>query len=134
MPLPAFAILPITYLPIPVTSDEVIFRICSMTKPITTVAVMMLYEEGRFMLEDPVSKYLPEFKNPKVLVKPAEGKPYTIPATREITIRDLLRHTSGLTYHWNGDLGPIYREANVAHGLLPYDGTIADSTSRYARM
>src|SRR5919109_2259917 len=68
---------------------DTLFRICSMTKPITSVAVMMLYEEGRFLLEDPVSKYLPEFKNPKVLVKPASGEPYTIPASREITIRDL---------------------------------------------
>jgi len=108
------------------------FRICSMTKPIASLAVMMLYEEGRFMLEDPVSKYLPEFKNPKVLVKPASGAQYTIPATREITIRDLLRHTSGITYQWNGDLGPMYKDANVASGLLPYDGTIADSTKRLA--
>ena len=77
---------------------DAMFRICSMTKPITSVAVMMLYEEGRFLLDDPVSKYLPEFKNPKVLVKPASGEPYSIPATKEITIRDLLRHTSGITY------------------------------------
>ena len=110
------------------------FRICSMTKPITSLAVMMLYEEGRFLLEDPVSKYLPEFKHPKVLVKPATGAPYTIPATHEITIRDLLRHTSGITYHWNSDLGPMYKDANVAHGLLPYDGTIADSTKRLASL
>ena len=108
------------------------FRICSMTKPITSVAVMMLYEEGRFLLEDPISKYLPEFKNPKVLVKPASGSPYSIPATREITIRDLLRHTSGLTYQWNDDLGPMYAASNVAHGLLPYDGTIEDSVKRLA--
>lgn len=111
---------------------DTMFRICSMTKPITSTAVMMLYEEGRFLLEDPVSKYLPEFRHPKVLVKPASGAPYTIPATREITIRDLLRHTSGITYHWNEDLGPMYKDANVAHGLLPYDGTIADSTTRLA--
>ena len=111
-----------------------LFRICSMTKPITSVAVMMLYEEGRFLLDDPVSQYLPEFKSPKVLVKPASGEPYTIPATREITIRDLLRHTSGLTYHWNPDLGPRYRDANVAHGLLPYDGTIEDSVKRLAAL
>jgi CubicO group peptidase (beta-lactamase class C family) len=108
------------------------FRICSMTKPITTLAVMMLYEEGHFLLDDPVSKYLPEFKNPKVLVKPASGAPYTIPATREITIRDLLRHTSGITYDWNEDLGPMYKDAKVASGLLPYDGTIADSTKHLA--
>ena len=108
------------------------FRICSMTKPITSVAVMMLYEEGKFLLDDPVSKYLPEFKNPKVLVKPASGEPYTIPATKEITIRDLLRHTSGLTYQWNPDLGPMYEKANVASGLLPYDGTIGDSVKNLA--
>ena len=111
---------------------DTMFRICSMTKPITSLAVMMLYEEGHFLLDDPVSKYLPEFKNPKVLVKPASGAPYTIPATHEITIRDLLRHTSGITYHWNEDLGPMYKDANVASGLLPYDGTIEDSTKRLA--
>src|SRR5256886_8049823 len=111
-----------------------IFRICSMTKPITTVGAMILYEEGRFLLDDPVSKYLPEFKNPKVLVKPASGEPYSIPASKEITIRDLLRHTSGLTYHWNPDLGPMYKSANVAHGLLPYDGTIEDSVKHLAEI
>jgi CubicO group peptidase (beta-lactamase class C family) len=110
------------------------FRICSMTKPITSVAVMLLYEEGRFLLEDPISKYLPEFKNPKVLVKPPSGEPYTVPASREITIRDLLRHTSGITYHWNADLGTIYTNANVAHGLAQYDGTIGDSTKRLAAL
>src|SRR5262249_18326534 len=101
--------------------SDVMFCICSMTKPITSVAVMMLYEEGKFLLEDPVSKYLPEFKNPKVLVKPAQGEPYTVPATKEITIRHLLRHTSGLTYGWNADLGPITQKANVATRLLHYD-------------
>ncbi len=111
---------------------DALFRICSMTKPITSLAVMMLYEEGHFLLEDPISKYLPEFKNPKVLVKPANGEPYSIPATREITILDLLRHTSGLSYHWNPDIGSLYKSANVAHGLLPYDGTIEDSVKRLA--
>jgi CubicO group peptidase (beta-lactamase class C family) len=111
---------------------EAMFRICSMTKPITSVAVMMLYEEGKFLLDDPVSKYLPEFKNPKVLVKPASGATYTIPATKEITIRDLLRHTSGITYQWNDDLGPMYEKADVASGLLPFDGTIADNVKHLA--
>lgn len=108
------------------------FRICSMSKPITTVAAMMLYEEGKFLLDDPVSKYLPEFKNMKVLVKPAQGERYTIPASKEITIRDLMRHTSGMTYNWNVDLGAAYEAANVASGLLQYDGTIAESTTRLA--
>jgi len=113
---------------------DAMFRICSMTKPITSVAVMMLYEEGKFLLDDPVSKYLPEFKNPKVLMKPPQGEPYTIPAAKEITIRDLLRHTSGLTYNWNEDLGPMYEKANVATGLLPYDGTIGDSVKNLAAL
>ncbi len=113
---------------------DAMFRICSMTKPITTVAAMMLYEEGKFLLDDPVSKYLPEFKNAKVLVKPAQGEPYTIPATKEITIRDLMRHTSGITYQWNADLGPIYEKADVASGLLQYDGTIGDSVNRLAAL
>jgi CubicO group peptidase (beta-lactamase class C family) len=111
---------------------DAMFRICSMTKPITSVAVMMLYEEGRFLLEDPVSKYLPDFKNAKVYVQPAKGDPYSIPATREITIRDLLRHTSGITYQWNSVLGPLYKNANVASGLASYDGTIEDSVKRLA--
>jgi CubicO group peptidase (beta-lactamase class C family) len=113
---------------------DAMFRICSMTKPITSVAVMMLYEEGKFLLDDPVSKYLPEFKNPKVLVKPASGATYTIPATKEITIRDLLRHTSGITYQWNDDLGPTYEKADVASGLLPFDGTIADNVKHLAAL
>src|ERR1700692_460192 len=111
---------------------DAMFRICSMTKPITSVAVMMLYEEGRFLLDDPVSKYLPEFKNRKVLVKPASGEPYSIPATKEITIRDLLRHTSGITYNWNNDLGAMYESAGVASGLLQYEGTIGDSVKHLA--
>jgi len=113
---------------------DALFRICSMSKPITSLAAMMLYEEGRFLLDDPVSKYIPEFKNPKVLVKPPSGQPYTIPASREITIRNLMTHTSGLTYHWNGDVGQMYKDANVAHGLLQYDGTIGDSVKHLAGM
>jgi len=118
----------------PMRNDS-IFRICSMTKPITSVAVMMLYEDGKFMLEDPVSKYLPEFKNPKVLVKSSEGRPpYTIPAAREITIKDLLTHTSGLTYEWNETLGEQYKAAHVASGLLQYDGTIEDNVKNLASL
>ena len=115
-------------------APDAMFRICSMTKPITSVAVMMLYEEGRFLLDDPVSKYLPEFKNPKVLVKPASGEPYSIPATKGITIRDLLRHTSGITYNWNDELGPMYNKAGVASGLLQFEGTIGDSVKHLASL
>jgi CubicO group peptidase (beta-lactamase class C family) len=115
----------------PMKTDS-IFRICSMTKPITSTAVMMLYEEGKLTLEDPISKYLPEFKSPRVLVKPESGALYTVPAKREITIRDLLRHTSGLTYPWNGDLGRAYADAKVASGLVQFDGTIAESVQHLA--
>ena len=111
---------------------DAMFRICSMSKPITSLAAMMLYEEGRFLLDDPVSKYLPEFKNPKVFVKPTHGDPYTIPATKEITIRDLLRHTSGITYQWQEELGPLYQKGNVPSGLLQFDGTVADMTKNLA--
>jgi CubicO group peptidase (beta-lactamase class C family) len=115
----------------PMQTDS-IFRICSMSKAITSLAVMMLYEDGKFLLDDPVSMYLPEFKHPKVLVKPASGAPYTIPATNEITIRHLLTHTSGLTYPWNADLGQMYKDAHVADGLSQYDGTIGDSVKQLA--
>ena len=111
---------------------DALFRICSMSKAITSLAVMMLYEEGEFLLDDPVSKYIPEFKNPKVLVKPASGPSYSIPAKREITIRNLLTHTSGMTYPWNDDLGQMYKDAKVADGLSQYDGTIGDSVKRLA--
>jgi CubicO group peptidase (beta-lactamase class C family) len=113
---------------------DAIFRICSMTKPITTLAVMMLYEEGRFQLDDPIAKYIPEFANPQVLVTPKVGKPYTIPATQPITIRHLLTHTSGISYNWDTDLGPLYKEANVASGIVQFDGTIGDSVKRLARL
>ena len=74
-----------------------IFRIASMSKPITGVAVMMMLEEGKLRLNDLVSKFLPEFKNPKVAIpKGAPGEFYTVPADRELTIRDLLTHTNGL--------------------------------------
>src|SRR5271156_987931 len=113
---------------------DAIFRICSMSKAITSLAVMMLYEEGNFLLDDPVSKYIPEFRNPKVLVKPASGPTYTIPATREITIRNLLTHTSGLTYTWNPELGQSYKYSKVADGLSQYDGTIQDSVKHLAHL
>jgi len=86
----------------PMRKDN-IFRMYSMTKAVTGVAVMMLYEQGRFDLSDPVSRYLPEFAHMKVAIEKtdAAGKPvlaYTVPAEHEITILDLLRHTSGLNY------------------------------------
>jgi CubicO group peptidase (beta-lactamase class C family) len=74
---------------------DAIFRIHSMSKPITTAAALLLYEEGRFTLDEPVSKYLPEFKGLRVF---AGKNDETVEAKLEMTIRDLMRHTSGLTY------------------------------------
>lgn len=84
---------------IPLEKDD-IFRIASQTKAITTVAALMLHEEGKFLLTDPVSKYIPYFANPKVLVRfdSASGTVETRPAKREITIKDLLTHTAGIPY------------------------------------
>jgi len=116
---------------------DAIFRIASMTKPVTSVAVMMLYEEGRVLLDDPVSKYIPEFKKPKVLVLDKSGQrdakgPATVPAKREITVRHLLTHTSGLTYQWNEHLGPLYKEAGITHGLVQDEGTLAEKMKKLA--
>ena len=91
-----------------------IFRIYSMTKPITSVAVMMLYEEGYFQLDDPVSHFITEFKDMKVFEDMGNNQIKTVPAKREITIRDLLRHTSGLTYDFSaGPIAKMYQEADL---------------------
>jgi CubicO group peptidase (beta-lactamase class C family) len=80
--------------------QDAIFRIASMTKPVTSFAIMMLAEEGKLSLDDPVSKYLPAFQNPQVFTRfnDADGKYETRPARRPITIRHLLANTSGLGY------------------------------------
>lgn len=94
---------------------DALFRIYSMTKPIVSVAVMMLWEEGRLLLSDPISKYIPAFAETKAGVIRAEAVS-TVPISRPITVQDLLRHTSGLTYEFRGT-GPIhkaYGEAKVA--------------------
>jgi CubicO group peptidase (beta-lactamase class C family) len=91
-------------------SAETIFRVYSMSKPIVSVAAMQLVEEGKLKLEDPLSKYIPEFAAPKVLL----GKGKTRPAAREITIRDLMSHESGLIYGFfdqQSELGKMYMAA-----------------------
>ena len=94
---------------------DAIFRIYSMTKPIVSVAVMMLWEEGRLLLGDPIAKHLPEFAQPRVAVFSGDTMG-TTDADRPITVQDLLRHTSGLTYEFRGDtpLHRAYAEARVA--------------------
>jgi CubicO group peptidase (beta-lactamase class C family) len=90
----------------PITTDT-LFRIFSMTKPITTVAAMMLYEQAKFQLDDPVSKYIPEFKNLQVW-KSGTGDDFaTEPAASEITIQQIMTHTSGLTYAFMDPDSPL---------------------------
>jgi CubicO group peptidase (beta-lactamase class C family) len=120
-------------------NTNTIFRIASMTKPITSVAVMMLYEQGHFLLSDPISKYLPEFKEPKVLViRSSENNNSSmdtvVTANREITIRNLLSHTSGLTYQWDEHLGEAYKNADITHGLLPDESTLAVKMKKLAEI
>jgi CubicO group peptidase (beta-lactamase class C family) len=79
-------------------TPETIYRIYSMTKPLTAVAIMMLYEEGRFQLDDPITRFLPAFAQQRVFTGGGYGAVMTEPAVRDITFRDLLTHTSGLTY------------------------------------
>lgn len=112
--------------------EDAIFRIASMTKPITSAAVMMLHEEGRLRLADPVSLYLPEFAKQRVLAEaPADS---AVPARQEVTIRQLLTHTSGLTYHWDPRLGRAYREAGITHGLVQDSGTLGKKMGQLARL
>jgi CubicO group peptidase (beta-lactamase class C family) len=122
----------------PMTRDT-IFRIASMTKPITSVAAMMLVDRGELKLDDPIAKYLPEFKDAKVAVpgKPGDAARYTtVPAEREITVHHLLTHTSGITYRFFGKpiLGDLYREAGVSDGLVQTEGTIGDNVKRLAKL
>jgi CubicO group peptidase (beta-lactamase class C family) len=86
---------------------DAIFRIYSMTKPITSVAAMMLWEEGRFLLGDPIAKYLPELSNLDVAMERGT-EIERVPVERAVTIHDLLRHTSGLTYEFRG-AGPVQK-------------------------
>ncbi len=122
-------------------ATDAIFRIASMSKAITSVAIMMLYEEGKFRLHDPVGKFLPAFAKSVVAVKPTDatpaltGKTYaTVPANRPIQIRDLLTHTAGLTYG-EGLANADYRAANlIGWNFTAKDETIADAIKRLATL
>ena len=104
--------------------DDTIFRIYSMTKPITSVAFMMLFEEGRVALDEPVVKYIPEWKNLGVFVAGTAPNFLTRPLSRPMLIVDLLRHTSGLTYGFQqrSNVDAAYREAKI--GEVEKAGTL----------
>jgi CubicO group peptidase (beta-lactamase class C family) len=104
----------------PVETDT-LWRIFSMTKPITSVAAMMLAEEGLLELDDPISRWLPEFASPKVFVKGSSLRPLTEPATEPIRVWHLLTHTAGLTYgfHHGHPVDAMYRAAGFEWGTPP---------------
>lgn len=109
---------------------DAIFRIASQTKAIASIGLMMLFEEGKFLLDDPVSKYIPEFANPQVIDKynPADTSFTTVPASREITIRDLFTHTSGIDYALIGSpmMNAVYSKAGIMGGFGNDRITIGD--------
>ena len=117
---------------------DAIFRIASQTKALTTIGLMMLFEEGKFLLDDPLSKYIPAFKSPKVLNKfnEQDSSFTTVPAKREITIRQLLTHTSGISYPGIGtkEAVAIYAKNNIPSGIGTPDGVLADAINRLATL
>jgi CubicO group peptidase (beta-lactamase class C family) len=119
-------------------SKDAIVRIASQTKAITSTAVMMLYEEGKFLLDEPISKYIPAFKSPVVLDKfnETDSSYTTIPAKREITIRDLLTHTSGISYSGIGtkEANAIYAKNKIANGLGTPNLKLVDFANALAKM
>ena len=115
---------------------DTLLRIYSMTKPITSVAAMTLFEQGKFQLDDPVSKFIPEFEKTTVLVEDGDSTK-TVPARRQITIRDVFRHTTGFNYA--GDKAREYyeREGMILRpplGMLPPDMTIEEAAAALARI
>ncbi len=118
-------------------TKDAIFRIASQSKAITATAVMMLWEEGKFRLDDPISKYIPEFQDPEVLAtfNEADSSYTTTPADKEITIRHLLTHTSGVGYGViDGDprIKKIYAKAGVTDLFTTADISIEESIKKLA--
>ena len=115
---------------------DTIFRIYSMTKPLTSTAIMMLYEEGRFQLDDPISKFIPAFANPRVMTGGSRGKIETVPAEREINFRDLLTHTSGLTYGFmeSNPVDAAYRAKEGGVDFQTADTSLKQLVERLAQL
>jgi CubicO group peptidase (beta-lactamase class C family) len=119
-------------------SSDNIFRIASQTKAITSVALMTLFEEGKFLLDDPISKYIPEFANPVVVEKFNEKDTTftTVKAKREITIRDLLTHTSGIDYAGIGSptMRAIYAKSKIFSGFGSEKSNLGDDIRSLGKM
>ncbi len=116
-------------------NPETIYRIYSMTKPITSVALMMLYEQGHLLLENPVQRYLPEFGEVQVWDGGTAAAPRTRPPARPITVHDVLTHQSGLTYgfHFQNPVDELYRQADLGNFTEPtYD--LAEGITRLASL
>jgi len=115
---------------------DALFRIASMTKPVTSVAALILVEEGRLRLDDPLAAYIPTFKDVQVSVPGKDGEAARLEKpTRAITVRDLLTHRAGISYSWNGK-GPVqeaYRTLGVCDGLLEPGFDLAENVARLAQ-
>ncbi len=118
--------------------NDAIFRIMSQTKAITSVGAMILYEQGKFLLDQPISDFIPEFKNPVVLEKfnEADTTYTTIPAKSEITFRQLLTHTSGLDYTDIGSskVAAIYSKNHIPSGLGYFDADLLEKMKALGKL
>lgn len=117
---------------------DAIFRIMSQTKAITSLAAMQLFEQGKFQLDQKISDFIPEFKNPQLVdtFNPADSSYTTKPASREITFRDLLTHSSGIDYAGIGSptMRAIYQKANVPSGLGIFKFTLLDKIKELGKL
>lgn len=117
-------------------SDD-IFRIASMTKAVTVVGIMTLFENGYFTLDEPISRFIPEFASMEVMVPDTLNHSFTLePANSPITFRHLLNHTSGMTYDFFGQehLSELYIDQDIYNGLGASEGSIGDMVKRLAKL
>ncbi len=117
-------------------AEDTIFRIYSMTKPVTSVALMMLYEHGHFQLSDPVHKFIPSWRNLRVFRMGNHPSFLTEPCQRAMTVRDLLTHTSGLTYGFleRTNLDAAYRKLGIGALGRHFDGNVAEMVEALSRL